>query len=558
MNLFFKQRSRAFFAIIFIIMTNFILNNDDESALKSYTEDVFNYLWPMPSNMTKGVDSFIVSPICKFTFQLNVLPLTNDLTQTIIGIYDKLININNHNTKNMKYWSVSPECKTPIQIVIKNEKMIKYNDEYTTDIESYILKISEGQFYLESLYLNGLLRGLETLSQILIRTDKGIEIYNTPLIIYDKPYYTYRGVMIDSSRHFIPKYKIKEIIDGMLYSKLNVLHWHITDDEYFGFGSDLIKNKTKPNREADYIYGKSDMREIVQYAFIRGVTIIPEIDNPSHTRSWKLINETVVLRANETAALDPSIPESFQIVKTLIGEALEIFSDGPSDYMHLGGDEVEKQMWDTPQIKQFMQNNNLDSVVQLENYYFNQVRSILPEDKTYLYWVTNEKEFDIYNKPNTVLFYWGYHSELKKYIDGFSDLSIKRRMVVASADYLYLDCGVGNKYGDTTWCGGYKTFKDIYKLPIQEFTSYKNFTIIGSEIVLFGELADEYSIIGKIFPRACAFSEKVWTPQQLHGNIFLRLLSHNKRLKARGVGTISFTTQLCENEPILCINKFAN
>jgi hexosaminidase len=121
-------------------------------------------------------------------------------------------------------------------------------------------------------------------------------------------------------------------------------------------------------------------------------------------------------------------------------------------------------------------------------------------------------------------------------------------------DYLYLDCGSGNKYGNTTWCGEYKTWKKIYEFPI--FNDYKNFSILGSQVVLFGEIADDNSIVGKIFPRASSLSEILWRNQDRNSKLFfLKLIHQNRRLKERDISTVSFTTLLCENEPQECLNK---
>jgi hexosaminidase len=422
----------------------------------------------------------------------------------------------------------------------------------TNETEISILKIS-----LESLYLNGLIRGLETLSQIIYFNENNSrqEIYNLPINIQDQPEYAYRGVMIDTSRHFLSIKKIKKILNGMLHSKLNVLHWHMTDDEYFGFSTDI--GLTNQNNQK-YLYSKKSIKEIVDYACLRGITIIPEIDNPSHTRSWKDLQNTekLVITKPEYGTLDPSKNETYILVQKLISEVSQTFSVNSKNYFHLGGDEVLSEMWSNDSIHKFMKENNITSIPELENYYFNKIRTLLPTDRNYIYWISNQaqKFYDIFDKKNSVMMYWGFLEGLKNYLDSFPNQDIERSLILTPADYVYLDCGFGNKYGDGTWCGNYKTWKTIFDIPI--FKNYKNFKILGSQVVLFGELADEQSVIGKIFPRACSLAERLWSKEKINiKNFFVKLIHHNRRLNSRGIPSISFTTQLCENEPQECIDS---
>lgn len=493
----------------------------------------------------------------------------------IISMYEKVINrqfysASKHDKKYSNY------CNIETNINIKNFEIKKFDSKYLAEYESYSLDLkifpkknafssflinqtvdSQINIYLESLFLNGLIRGLETLSQIIIynQYDSRNEIYNLPISINDSPEYAYRGVMIDTSRHFLSIKKIKKIIDGMLHSKLNVLHWHITDDEYFGFGTNIGVSYSDSKK---YLYCKKKIKEILEYAFIRGITIIPEIDNPSHTRSWKDLNniQNLVITKSEYGTLDPSKNETYNLVHKLISEMSQTFSINSQSYIHLGGDEVLSEMWSSISIQEFMKENNLTNTPELENYYFNRVRSLLPSETNYIYWISNqaEKFYDVFDKTNSVMMYWGLLDKLKNYLDSFPKQDINRTLIMTPADYVYLDCGSGNKYGDGTWCGDYKTWKTIFNIPI--FKSYKNFRILGSQVVLFGELGDEQSVLGKIFPRACSLAERLWSKEKIDIKAyFVKLIYHNRRLNSRGIPSFSFTTQLCENKPKECLDN---
>lgn len=96
--------------------------------------------------------------------------------------------------------------------------------------------------------------------------------------------FPYRGIMIDTSRHYLSIYTIKEILDGILFAKLNILDWHLTDDEFFSlnFGDD--PDLKLPEDFIEYTYNKAEIKNLIEYAYIRGITIYPETDNPAHTR----------------------------------------------------------------------------------------------------------------------------------------------------------------------------------------------------------------------------------------------------------------------------------
>ena len=414
--------------------------------------NVLNYLLPIPNNITKGKSNIYLNDNCYFNF----ISAENENIDNILKVYKNIFNkkkiINFRET-------LTTECKVDIKIEVLNPIIIKYSTEYDPFSEKYKLLISENlDILINTKFLNGLLRGLETLSQIIHfnKNNSKYEISDLPISIEDFPRFGYRGVMIDTSRHFISLENIKKIIDGMLYSKLNVLHWHLTDDEYFSFQTDLDIKVDK-----EFSYSKFEIKKLIDYAFWRGITIIPEIDNPSHTRSWILnSNNSITISKNEYGTLNPILDLTYETVNKLIKEVKEVFN---SDIIHLGGDEIISSFWNSTEIKNFMKENELNSLNDLENYYFNKVRKY-NDDGKYIYWVDNNSYiYDIYKKSNSILMYWGYMENISNFLD---KINSKIRLILSPADYLYLDCGLGNKYGDISWCGDYKTWRSIYNMNI--------------------------------------------------------------------------------------------
>lgn len=161
----------------------------------------------------------------------------------------------------------------------------------TTEDEYYVLElIDESSMNLYSYTFIGMLRGLETFSQLFETTsssDSTWTIPHTPIIIKDSPDYIHRGLMIDSARHFLSIDMILKTIDSMMYNKLNVLHWHITDTESFPFPLHSFPNITTAGAyTAKLTYSFEDIKRVIDTAMLRGISVIPEVDSPGHALSW--------------------------------------------------------------------------------------------------------------------------------------------------------------------------------------------------------------------------------------------------------------------------------
>lgn len=643
----------------------------------------------LDSSKSNRQDHYIYESIIKL--YTDILSSKNNFgyrkTKVNMAYFTDLIDYSTSNTvENSEEQVLNGICN--IEIELKNIQMLKFSDFFVDNyekIESYNLKIDfnlyektnpkkeqssindndidnnnnkirrqrrndENLIYLNVKisveYLNGLLRALETLSQIINfnKIRQKYQIFSLPIEIFDKPSFPYRGIMIDTSRHFVSENKVLEILDGMLYSKLNILHWHLTDDEYFSIN---FEDKDEQDDELQlseinkfFAYKKSQIKKILKYALIRGITIIPEIDHPAHTRSWQFNSKNpeikdILIANDEYGILNPSKNKTYKMINKIIEKTaslFKIYENSSNDskhngYIHLGGDEIQKSFWDRNDIKQFMKDKKIENITDLENYFFNRVFNNLQESlaaysidevsnikkseeikklidvnnsnihdsttnnflnknsiytKNFIYWVDEsvERFYDIYFTEQSVFIYWGMHNNITSFMDSFikaynerignnnykltnKDNNLRKKIIISSGDYLYMDCGFGNKYGDKTWCGDVKTWKKIYQISLMK--KYQMFDILGAQITLFGELADDNSIIGKLFPRAFSIAEKLWNFDHTKNldddkikSLFVRINNMNKRFNIRNVGSLSITTQLCENESQLCLNKIKN
>ena len=162
------------------------------------------------------------------------------------------------------------------------------------------------------------------------------------MVIIDLPQFSHRGIMIDSAKHYIPKRLILETIDGMMYNKMNVLHWCITDDDSFPLVLEGVPELAEGGAfSGEEVYTREDVREIVEYALVRGVRIVPEISTPGRTASWIKSERYKTLKSSceriipGTGGFDiKDNNETMTLVRNVFKEVLEMF---PDRMLHLGG-----------------------------------------------------------------------------------------------------------------------------------------------------------------------------------------------------------------------------
>jgi len=248
--------------------------------------------------------------------------------------------------------------------------------ELTTD-ESYELKIDtieddSIQATITSNNFYGARHGMETLHQLIVNDDIRKEIrVPTGVYITDKPAYPYRGVLIDTSRSFVTIEALKRTIDAMGASKLNTLHWHITDSHSFPFESKTYPELTRLGAYSEkHVYSEKEIGELIEYARVRGVRVVPELDAPAHVgEGWEFAPGTVVcFKANPwrdfcveppCGQLDPTNNQVYEILGGIYKDMIRTFN--PTVF-HMGGDEVNFRCWNSSQtIQQWFNARNLSN-----------------------------------------------------------------------------------------------------------------------------------------------------------------------------------------------------
>lgn len=345
----------------------------------------------------------------------------------------------------------------------------------------------------------GAFRGLETFSQIVVYSfnEEQYIIKAAPYSIFDEPNFKHRGILLDTARHFESVPTIKKFLDSMSYAKFNVLHWHIVDDE-----AAPIESRRYPTYfEGAYTeyerYSTWDVQEIVEYARLRGIRVIPEFDVPGHAKSWCRGLPDICPSTECLTPLDVSKNETFEFLEKFFGEFTGgvkrsgLFTD---DFFHLGGDEVDTGCWtEVERVANWIKQQgwtNSDAY----HYFVNRAANIvMDQGRNPVNWDDVWETFGTkLDKRIVIQVWWNYDNVGKAANSGY-------KVIVSNNNVWYLD------HEATTWESVYTN--DLYKNVKKE--NYDN--IIGGEVAMWSERIDISDLFSTVWPRAAAAAEKMWS-----------------------------------------------
>src|SRR5712671_3447641 len=278
----------------------------------------------------------------------------------------------------MHFYNLTSHAANPtllIHVEHGREKVQKVGED-----ESYELVVSESAAKLSAPNPLGILRGLQTLLQLVETTGKGFAV--PAVTIKDQPRFPWRGLLIDVSRHFIPLDVLKRNLDGMAAVKMNVLHWHLYDNEGFRIESKRFPKLQEAGSDGLY-YTQDEIREFVAYAHDRGIRIVPEFEMPGHSRSLFVGYPELasapgpykIEPGGADAVMDPTREETYKFIDKFVGEMAKLF---PDDYFHIGGDEVNDSQWAAnPKIQAFIDSHGMKTNQDLQAYFNQRLQKIL-------------------------------------------------------------------------------------------------------------------------------------------------------------------------------------
>ena len=369
------------------------------------------------------------------------------------------------------------------------------------DDESYTLDIAPSGIKLNAPNSVGAMRGLETLLQLLEGDANGF--YFPAVSISDKPRFAWRGLMVDSARHFQPVEVIKRTLDGMASVKLNVLHWHLTEDQ--GFRVETKKFPELHLQGSDGLfYTQAEIRDVIRYAADRGIRVMPEFDMPGHATAWLVSHPEIASGPGPYTierrpgifdpTLDPTNEKTYKLLEPFFAEMAALFPDA---YMHIGGDENEGKQWDAnADIQAFMKKNGIKNNHELQTYFNKRILKFLQKNgKIMMGW---DEIFQPDLPKDVVIQSWrGQKALADAARQGFQG-------VLSNGYYIDLSFPASQHYV-------------VDPLPADTTLSAdEQKRVLGGEATMWAEWVSPETIDSRIWPRTAAIAERLWSPRDVN------------------------------------------
>lgn len=400
--------------------------------------------------------------------------------------------------------------------------------------ESYSLKATSQHIRLQAATVVGAIRGLTTLEQLLELKNGSAVI---PVVtVDDAPRFRWRGLMIDSGRHFEPIPVILRTLDGMAAVKLNVFHWHLTEDQGFRIESKRYPKLQKMGSD-DLYYTQEEVKQVIAYARDRGIRVVPEFDMPGHSTSWFVGYPQLAsgpgpyqvqrIFGVHDPAMDPTRESTYAFLGGFIEEMSKLF---PDPYMHIGGDESNGKQWKSnAHIVAFMKEKRISSTEGLQTYFNQRLLKILTRNGKHM--VGWDEIFHPGLPKDVVVQSWRGEASL-------AEGAKQGYQGILSAPY-YLD--------------GMKTDEQHYLAdPVPANTSLtpeQAALIVGGEACMWGEQINEYTIDSRIWPRTAAIAERFWSQSSVRdvADMYRRLDAESLRLEQAGLTHITGPQTMIRN-----------
>ncbi|HWG22388.1 MAG TPA: beta-N-acetylhexosaminidase [Terracidiphilus sp.] len=400
--------------------------------------------------------------------------------------------------------------------------------------ESYKLNVTPQQATLTAANDLGVMHGLETFLQLVAMQDGACRV--PAVAIDDSPRFPWRGFMLDVVRHFEPVDEIEHTLDGMAIAKLNVFHWHLSDDQGFRAQSKKFPKLTE-SASGDLFYTQDQLREVVAYARARGIRVVPEFDMPGHSSSTALaypefgsgedLKELPLTYGAPHAELDPANEKTYKFIDAFVGEMSEIFPDA---YFHIGGDETEGKAWlANPRVKAFMDKKGFKTPADLQAFFNQRLLPILQKHhKKMVGWD------EILNPalPKDIMV------QSWRGVDSLSAGAVQGYTGILSAPY-YLDHQKTSE----------QMFLDDVIPADTKLTPDQQKLILGGEICMWSEQINPDTIDSRIWPRSMAVAERFWSPQSDRdvADMYRRLRIASLELEDAGLRHLSGPERLRRN-----------
>lgn len=509
-------------------------------------------VWPMPSSFTYGIEKL---PVHAHGFEFDT-SCSSFILRAALDRYQPLC---------FPWGSPhsAPVGLHRLSIIVANQ-----SDDLPLGVdESYNLTVSDvnSPAVLSSVTVFGALRGLETFCQLVhpVSVDdvtgeaSAYELAGAPIAISDSPRFPWRGLLIDTSRHFLPLPTLFRIINTMSFAKFNVFHWHIVDAQSFPIVSRTYPRLSEAASWTPHsVYSFADVRQVVDFAKARGIRVVPEFDTPGHTASWGrgypflTANCPKVAADINSVALNPVNETTFRFVENLFAELSSWFDD---EYFHVGGDEVDYDCWnEDPQISQYIKDHQWNNTFAFQQYLTRLLDIVGGVNRTAVGWEELFTQGILHPGESAVVHIWKSGWVLHGAVhNGYR--------VLLSAGW-YLDQETPSEeyvYGfESTW----RLFYKVEPINATLFTPDEISRVLGGEAAMWAEQVDEDTIDSRIWPRAAAVAERLWSPMSVADvdAATSRLMAFRCLLVARGIRANPILPDFCYRVPLPSVQPADN
>lgn len=452
--------------------------------------------------------------------------------------------------------------------------------------EEYILDVSRSCIVVQGGTRAGVLCGIESLLQLL-----PAEVYAdqmtlpqsiATLRIEDKPHYAYRGFMLDVTRTWMEVGELKHFIENLAHHKINHLHLHLSDDEgwrieilshpeltaigaYRGGDSPVMPRYGKWSEKYGGYYTQSQMRDIVDFAARRGITIIPEIDLPGHSHNIARVMPEILCNYSPSLASSAGYDtrgvfcvakeDNYALLEDIFRELAAIF---PSPYIHVGGDEVSTSQWQhCPDCRSLYERKGMKNYRELQSHFMLLIDTILAR----------------YGKHSAV---WNEAAEdgrlpISTRVHCWEDIAAARvilnkgyHTIIQAGEFFYFDMRQGPREGGHDWAGVFDARKTHSFLRERAAIEQSAGRVEGVEAAFFSEayLSNRHLpynfLYYQTYPRICALSEVAWAEDGRWEEFYDRLVAHYARMDKMGISFRIFPPKIEYEQGILTASNDDN
>jgi len=510
-------------------------------------------LLPKPKSVVTSEANFVIQPDTKIIYT-SKSTLVKDQAEYLRTLLNKNagndIRIENSDTAN-------PVLKNTIYIII-NAEVAGNKEAYQLDIENNTIKIIASNPL-------GIVHGIQTLRQLLPEESIQDKLWGLPCVsIKDEPAYGWRGVMLDPGRHFQDKKVVLKYIDLLSLYKMNVFHWHLTEDEgwrieikkYPELTEKAAKRHLGDGKYYHHYYTQEDVKEVVAYATKRGIMVIPEIDMPGHAGATmpvfpelhctgymkEIPNVWLKGEENQGRTFCVGNPKSLTFFKDVLDEITALF---PAPYVHIGGDEAKKNFWEScKKCQNVIHSNHLKDEHQLQSWFMKQIANHLAtKNKTPIGW---DEIIEGGLIENAIVHSWRGPK------GGIAATKTGHKVIMS--------------YGPTYFNRHLKVsnLKNIFDYnPVKGVADSLQYLVVGAEACLWSEfIQDEEELDLQTFPKLFALSENLWNgrgQEKMDWDIFQKeSKKQEEKLKRKGVAIgRGFTSDYKTSYPAVVVSDMA-